>query len=105
MSKKGIWTDVVGIRNEEFGVGMKQIWVGIRGIQGKQGGETAKGIATWWAQNGFMTSSSEGKRDALVRHHRKLGTSTTSEGCDAEFDQGNDARVGRGKCRGTQTGR
>ena len=34
-----------------------------------------------------MVSSSKGKREVLVEHHRKLGTPTTNETFDAEFEK------------------
>ena len=47
---------------------MKQMWVGIKGILGKQAGEADTGISTLRAQNGQMVSSSKGKREVLVEH-------------------------------------
>ena len=85
--KKGIWKDVVNKTNEDFDGGMKQMWVGIKGILGKQAGEADTGIATLRAQNGKMVSSSKGKREVLVEHYRKLGTPTTNENFDAEFEK------------------
>ena len=72
---------------------MKQMWVGIKGILGKQAGEADTGIATLRAQNGIMVSSSKGKREVLVEHYRKLGTPTTNETFDAEFEKEIDAWV------------
>ena len=51
----------------------------------KQAGETDTGIATLRAHNGKMVSSSEGKREVLVEHYRKLETPTTNEMFDEEF--------------------
>ena len=34
-----------------------------------------------------MDSSSKGKREVLVEHYRKLGTSTANETFDAEFEK------------------
>ena len=62
------------------------MWVGIQGILGQQAGEADTGIATLRAQNGKMVSSSKGKREVLVKHHRKLGTPTVNETFDAEFE-------------------
>ena len=50
------------------------MWIGIKGILGKQAGEADTGIATLRAQNGKMVSSSKEKRGVLVEHYRKLGT-------------------------------
>ena len=57
VEKKGIWKDVVNKTNEDFDGGMKQMWVGMKGIPGKQAGEADTGIATLRAQNGKMVSS------------------------------------------------
>ena len=56
-------------------------------IASKQARETGTGIVTLRAQNGKMASSSKGKREVLVEHHRKLGTPTTNETFDAEFEK------------------
>ena len=40
--------------------GMKQMWVGIKGIMSKRAGKTDKGIAALRAKNGKMVSSSRG---------------------------------------------
>ena len=93
VDKKGIWKDVVSKTNEEFDGGMKQMWVAIKGILGKRAGEADTGIATLREQNGKMVSSSKGKREVLVEHHRKLGTPTTNEMFDAEFEKEIDAWV------------
>ena len=93
VDKKGIWKDVVNKTNEDFDGGMKQMWVGTKGILGKQAGEADTGIATLRAQNGIMVSSSKGKREVLVEHYRKLGTPTTNETFDAEFEKKIDAWV------------
>ena len=53
---------------------MKQMWVGIKGILGKQAGEAVTGIATLRAQNGKM-----GKKEVLVEHYRKLRTPSANE--------------------------
>ena len=45
------------------------------------------------AQNGKMVSSSKGKRGVLVEHYCKLGTPTTNETFDAEFEKEIDAWV------------
>ncbi|MEP5536837.1 hypothetical protein, partial [Ekhidna sp.] len=42
--KKRIWKYVVNKTNEDFEGGMKQMWVGIKGILGKQAGEADTGI-------------------------------------------------------------
>ena len=60
--KKGIRKDVVNKTNKDFEGGMKQVWVGIKGILGKRAGEADTGIATLRAQNGKMISSPKGKR-------------------------------------------
>ena len=44
--EKGIWEDVVNETNGDFDDGMKQMWVGIKGMLGKQTGEADTGIAT-----------------------------------------------------------
>ena len=49
---KGIWKDVVSKTNEDFDGGMKQMWVGIKGILDKQAGEADTGITTLRAQKG-----------------------------------------------------
>ena len=59
------------------------MWVGIKGMLGKQAGEADTVIATLRAQNGKIVSSSKGKRDVLVEHYRKVGTPTTNETLDA----------------------
>ena len=48
--KKGIWEGVVNKTNEDFEGGMKQMWVGIKEILGKQAGEADTGIATLRAE-------------------------------------------------------
>ena len=89
-NKKGIRKDVVNNTNEDFEGGMKQMWVRIKGILGKQAGEADTGIATLRAQNGKMVSSSKGKGGVLVEHYyRKLGTPTANEIFDAEFEKEN----------------
>ena len=72
--KRGIWEEVVKRTNGYFDGGMKQIWVGIKGIMSKRAGKTDKGIATLRAKNGKIVSSSRGKREVLVEHYRKLRT-------------------------------
>ena len=59
-------------QNEEFDGGMRQMWVGIKEILGKQTGEADTGIATLRAHYGRIYSSAKGKRDVLVEHYRKL---------------------------------
>ena len=44
VEKKGIWKDLVNKTNEDFEGGVKQMWVGIAGILGKQAGESDTGI-------------------------------------------------------------
>ena len=56
--KEGRWKDVFIKTDEDFDGGMKQMWVGIKGILGKQAGEADTGIATLRAQNGKIVSSS-----------------------------------------------
>ena len=85
--KKGIWEKVVNKTNQDFDGGMKQLWVGIKGIMGKQAGKMDKGIATLRAQNRKMVSSSKGKRDVLVEHYRKLGTPKPNTEFDTEFEK------------------
>ena len=58
--KRGIWEEVVKKTNEDFDGGMKQMWVGIKGIISKRAGKTDKGIATLRAKNGKMVSGSRG---------------------------------------------
>ena len=50
--KKGVWDDVVRKTNEDFDGGMKQMWLGIKGIIGNRAGKIDNGIATLRAQNG-----------------------------------------------------
>ena len=66
--KKGIRKDVRNKTNEGFEGGLKQMWVGIQGIPGKQAREADSEITTLRAQNGKMgiNSSSKGKREVLV---------------------------------------
>ena len=45
---------VVQKTNEDFDGGMKQMWLAIKGILGKQAGEEDTGIATLRAQRGKM---------------------------------------------------
>ena len=45
MVNKGIWKDVVN-KSNDFDDRMKQMWVGVKGILGKQEGEADTGIAT-----------------------------------------------------------
>ena len=87
IKKKGLWKDVIYNTNEEFDGGMKQMWVGIKGILGQQGGEADTGIATLRAQNEKMVCSSKGQREVLVEHYRKLVTPTANETLDAEFEK------------------
>ena len=84
---KGIWKDVVSKTNEDFDGGMKQMWVGIKGILGKQAGEAGTGAATLRAQKGNVVRSLKGKREMLVEHYRKLGTPAANETLDAEFEK------------------
>ena len=86
---------IVNKTNEDFDGGMKQMWVGIKGILGKQAGEADAGIATLRVQNGKMISSSKGKREVLVEHYRKLGTPTTNE----NFDENSRRNSTRGQRR------
>ena len=44
--KKGTWEDVVNKNEWSFKDELKQMWVGIKGILGKQAGEADTGIAT-----------------------------------------------------------
>ena len=87
--KKGVWEDVVRKTNEDFDGGMKQMWLGIKGIIGNREGKINNGIATLRAQNGKMASSSKGKREVLVEHYRKLllGTPTTNKTLSAELEE------------------
>ena len=66
---------------------MKQMWVGIQGILGKQAREADTVIATLRAQNGKTVTSSKGKREVLVEHNRKLGAPTANQTFDAEFEK------------------
>ena len=52
-----------------------------------QAGEADTGIATLRAQKGNVVRSLKGKRELLVEHYRKLGTPTTNETLDAEFEK------------------
>ena len=60
------------------------MWIGTKGILGKQARETDTGIAL----NGIMVSGSKGNREVLLifEHYRKLGTPTTNKTFDAEFE-------------------
>ena len=93
VKKKGIWKDIVNKTNEDFDGGMKQMSVGRKEILliGKQAGEAHTGIVTLRAKNGKMVSSSKGKRETLVERYRNLGTPTTNETFDAEFEKDIDA--------------
>ena len=66
------WEDEVRKTNEYFDGGMKQMWLGIKGIIGNRAGKIDNGIATLRAQNGKMVSSSKGKREVLVEHYSCL---------------------------------
>ena len=70
--KKGLWEDVGRKTNEDFDGGMKQMWLGIKGIIRNQAGKIDNGIAILRAHNGKIVSSSKGKREVLVEHHHKL---------------------------------
>ena len=83
--QKEIWKYVVNKSNEDFEGAMKQIWVGIEEVPGKQAGEADTGIATLRVHSGKMVSSSKGKREVLLEHYRTLGTANTNETFDAEF--------------------
>ena len=85
--KKALWKNVIYKTNEDFDGGMKQMWVGIKGILGQQAGEADTGMATLRAQCGKMVSSSKGKREVLEEHYRKLGTPTANETFDAAFEK------------------
>ena len=87
VEKKRLWKDVIHKTNEAFDGGMKQLWVGIKGILGQQAGEANTGVATSRAQSGKMVSSSRGKREVLVEHYRKLRTPTANENSDAEVEK------------------
>ena len=65
------------------------MWVGIKGILGKQAGEAGTGAATLRAQKGNVVRSLKGKREMLVEHYRKLGTPTTNK----TFDLGRGERM------------
>ena len=45
------------------------------------------GVATLRAQNGKLVASLKGKREVLVKHYRKLGTSTANDTLGAEFEK------------------
>ena len=76
-----------GKTNEDFGGGMKQMWVGIKGIMSKRAGKIDKGIATLKAKNGKMVSSSRWKKEVLVEQNRKLGTPKTKKRFDTKFEK------------------
>ena len=42
--KKGVWEEVVRKTNEDFDGGMKQMWLGIKGIIGNRAGKIDNGI-------------------------------------------------------------
>ena len=54
--KKGTWKDVVNITNTDSDGGMKQTWLGIKRILGKQAGEADTGIAALRAQDGSSSA-------------------------------------------------
>lgn len=56
-------------------------------VSGKEAEHTEKGVATLRAQNGKMVGILKGEREVLAEHNRKLGTPTTSQRCDAKFDE------------------
>ena len=85
--EEGLWKDVMYKTNEDFDGGMKQLWVGTKGILRKQAGEADTGIATLRARNGKMVCSSKGKREVLAEHYRKLGTPTANETFDAKLEK------------------
>ena len=72
--------------NEDFDGGMKQVWVEIKLILGKQAGEAGTSIATLRTQSGKMVSSSKGGAKVLLEHYRKRGTPTTNDSFDAELE-------------------
>ena len=80
-------TSIVNKTNEDFEGGRKQMWVGIKGILGKQAGEADRGIAILRTQNGKMASSSKGKREVLVEHYHTLETATANGNVSTEFDK------------------
>ena len=49
--KKGIWKDVVNKTNGDFDGGMIQMWVGIKGMLGKQAGEARHGNSYEYIKN------------------------------------------------------
>lgn len=83
--KEGRWKYMVYKTNEDFEDGMKKLWVGIKGILGKQAGEADKGIATLRAQKCKMIRRLNGRREVPVENYRKLGTPTTNKVFEAEF--------------------
>ena len=73
--------------NEDFDGGMKQMWVGIKGVISKRAGNTDKGISTLIAKNGNkIVSRSRGKGEVLVEHYRKLGTPKRNNRFDTELE-------------------
>ena len=86
--KKGVWKDEIYKTNEDIDGGMKQMWVGTKGLLGQQADEADTVIATIRAQNGKMVRSSKGKSEVIVEHYPKLGTPTANATFDTEFDKG-----------------
>ena len=68
VEKRGLWKNVIYKTNEDFDGGVKQMWVGIKGILGQQAGKADTILTTLRAQNVEMVSSSKGKRGVLVAH-------------------------------------
>ena len=67
VEKKGIYTDVVNKTKRYFDGGMKQMWVRINGIHGKQAGEAGTVIDSL-AHNGKMVSSNI-ETGVLIKHY------------------------------------
>ena len=89
VEKKGIWKGVVNKTNEDFDCGMKQMWVGIKGVLGKQSREADTGIATAArSQNSKMVSSSKGNTEVLVEHHRPQRTKRSTKNSRRKWTPG-----------------
>lgn len=79
---------------------LKQMWVRINGILGKQAKRVDSG--TLQADNGEIVSRSKGTREVLGEHNRKLAAPKLNKTFDTKFEKKNQ-RVGRGKYKGVKT--
>ena len=59
---KRIWVDLGSQTNEGFAGGLQQMWVGAKGMVGKQAGEADTGMGTLRAKSGKMVSRSKRRR-------------------------------------------